>query len=523
MLILADADRLRIDLDQFGKRVLQPSRDRHRAAQRHVEIGQFLRGVSGSGVDRRAGLRHHDLVELGVGETFQQFDGELVGLARGGAVADGDQLDLVLAHQLGKDRQRLVPAPLRLVRIDRAGGNHLAGSVDHRDLDAVAEARIETERRPGAGRRGEQQVAQVLREHAHRFVFRGAAQAKPQIDRQRDENLGAPRPARGVDQPLVAGAALISDAVGAHDAQLVAADRRPRRRIVLLDGEIEDFLALATEQRHHPVRRHLGERLGEFEIVLELRAGFLLAVAHGGFQPAVGPQLLAQRADQVGVLGEALDQDRAGAVERRRSIGDILFGVDERRGACCRFVLRLREQEVGEGFKSGFLGDLRLGAALRLERQIDVFQPPLAVGRHDRRFQRGVELALFAHGIEDHLAALFQLAQIAQPFLQRAQLRVVERAGDFLPIAGDERHGGAAVEQVDRGGDLLFADAEFCGNAGLNGRKQSTGLVVRLNRRGDMGRAGLILQARIARSDDTGDGPRYVVDSVDFVRLVFAR
>ena len=34
VLVLADADRLRLDLDQLGQRVLQPPRDRHRAAQR---------------------------------------------------------------------------------------------------------------------------------------------------------------------------------------------------------------------------------------------------------------------------------------------------------------------------------------------------------------------------------------------------------------------------------------------------------------------------------------------------------
>ena len=41
VLILADADRLRVDLHQFGQRVLQAARDRDRAAQGHVEVGQF--------------------------------------------------------------------------------------------------------------------------------------------------------------------------------------------------------------------------------------------------------------------------------------------------------------------------------------------------------------------------------------------------------------------------------------------------------------------------------------------------
>ena len=61
VLVLADADRLRIDLHQLGQRILQPARDRHRAAQGHVEAGQLLRRIGRGRIDRRAGLRHHDL------------------------------------------------------------------------------------------------------------------------------------------------------------------------------------------------------------------------------------------------------------------------------------------------------------------------------------------------------------------------------------------------------------------------------------------------------------------------------
>ena len=42
VLVLADADRLGIDLDQFGQGILQPPRDRYRATQGDVELRQFL-------------------------------------------------------------------------------------------------------------------------------------------------------------------------------------------------------------------------------------------------------------------------------------------------------------------------------------------------------------------------------------------------------------------------------------------------------------------------------------------------
>ena len=203
------------------------------------------------------------------------------------------------------------------------------------------------------------------------------------------------------------------------------------------------------------------KRLVEIEIVLELLALGLLALAHGRRHQAARPHLLAQAPDQIGVFGKALDQDGARAFERRGDIGDLLFGIDELGGDDLRIVLRLRQQQFGQRLEAGFLGDLGLGAALRLERQIDVFQPPLAVGGHDRGFQRGVELALLADRIEDRDPALFEFAQIGQPLFQRAQLRVVQTAGDFLAVARHERHRGAAVEQFHRRVDLLLADAEF--------------------------------------------------------------
>ena len=61
VLVLADADRLGIDLDEFGERVLQPPCDRGRAAQGYVEVRQFLSRIGRGRIDRGARLRHDDL------------------------------------------------------------------------------------------------------------------------------------------------------------------------------------------------------------------------------------------------------------------------------------------------------------------------------------------------------------------------------------------------------------------------------------------------------------------------------
>ena len=56
VLILADADRLGIDLDQFGQRVLQAARDGDGAAHGQVEIGKLLARDVGGGIDGGAGF-----------------------------------------------------------------------------------------------------------------------------------------------------------------------------------------------------------------------------------------------------------------------------------------------------------------------------------------------------------------------------------------------------------------------------------------------------------------------------------
>ncbi len=462
VLVLADADRFRINLDKLSEGILQAARDRYGAAQGHVEAGQLGRGIGGGGIDRGAGLGDHDLRHLQVGQEFDQLGRELVGLARGGAVADRDQFDVVLLGEFAEDGERLVPLTLRLVRIDHRGRDHLAGRIDHRDLDAGAVAGIETHGGAGARRGREQQVAQIGSEHADRFLLGRLPQPHPQIDAEMDLDLGAPGPARRVHQPLVGRTATVADAEAVHDPQLVdARTGRCRRRILRLERDAQDFFLLSPEQRQDAVGRHLGELLGEIEVVAELGAGFLLAVAHLGGEAAGRPHLLAQRADQVGVLGKTLHQDGACAIERSGGIGDLLVSVDVACRRSERVVLRMRQQHVRERLEARLLGDLGLGAALRLERQIDIFEATLAVCGADRGFERVVELALLADRVEDDGAPLLQLAQVAQALVEGAQLGIVERAGRFLAVAGDEGNRCAAVEQLHGGCDLLCADAEL--------------------------------------------------------------
>ncbi|MPN18535.1 hypothetical protein SDC9_165895 [bioreactor metagenome] len=107
MLVLAHANALGIDLDQLGQRILQAAGNRCRTTQAHVDIRHFLRRKLAGRIDRSPGLAHHHLVNLlvGLGGDLDQIRRQLVGFAAGCAVADGNQIDIVLFHQTGEHGQ----------------------------------------------------------------------------------------------------------------------------------------------------------------------------------------------------------------------------------------------------------------------------------------------------------------------------------------------------------------------------------------------------------------------------------
>jgi hypothetical protein len=130
--------------------------------------------------------------------------------------------------------------------------------------------------------------------------------------------------------------------------------------------------------------------------------------------------------------------------------------------------------------------------------------PGLRVGAVDLRPQLVGELALLLDRGEDGGPPLFELAQVAQALVQRAQLRVVERAGDLLAVPGDKRDGRPAIEQLDGGGDLVAAHPELVGDPlddAAGGRLGGQGL-------GRAGGGGLRSHGRVRpswRSSYTGD------------------
>ncbi len=176
VLVLSDADRLRLDLHELCQRVLQAPRDRHRTAKRHVEVREFPGRKLRDRVDRGARLRDDHLRGLLRQPVAQDPGHHLLGLAAASAVADRDELDALLADQARERRLRPADIALGLERIDRRRIEHLPRRVDHRGLDDGADAGVEGNRRPCPSRRRQQQVPGVAGEDTDRLLLRAAAE-----------------------------------------------------------------------------------------------------------------------------------------------------------------------------------------------------------------------------------------------------------------------------------------------------------------------------------------------------------
>ena len=159
MLILADTDALRIDLDQLRERIHQASADGHRAAHGDVAVRELRARDLGGGVHRGARFVHHH--HRNVAWKSQLAD-EGLRFTPASAVADGDRLHLVLSDQTGEGVGGLAAALLTLIRVDDGVVNEPALCVEHHRFAAGAHTRVDGQHPPLAQRRCEQQLPQVL-------------------------------------------------------------------------------------------------------------------------------------------------------------------------------------------------------------------------------------------------------------------------------------------------------------------------------------------------------------------------
>ena len=380
-----DADRLRLDLDQLGQRVLQPPRDRDRAAQRsRRDPGTPPPPAPRPSRPRRPPPRPSPWSSFSSGHAAPSARPPSLSVSRLAV-----PLPMAISStpcccdKRRERRQRPVPVA-SAARADRSCRCRSTLPVPS------TTATLTPVRMPGSspivgarpGRRGQQQVLEVLREHARSPRPRPRSlQSRQQVAGQRSGQLAAP------GQRARSRAARRRPAARGRRRRRPSAMRRSGRC-----GSASSSSARRGRGRERPPSRRAaspatrcegmslhGSR--EVEVVGELGALGLLALATTGgeHRPRVHSHSRSPPT-QLGVLGDALDQDVARAVERRlasatpfsasRNLAGLRFGSSGGFG----------EQRVGQRLEPGLARDLRLGAPLRLERQVDVLQLDLGLG-----------------------------------------------------------------------------------------------------------------------------------------------
>ena len=132
----------------------------------------------------------------------------------------------------------------------------------------------------------------------------------------------------------VAGPAPVGDPEACGDARARTGSHSRRSALGLSSFDARSRTSSFSPRNSARIRcdGSFAERLGKIEVIGELRALGLLAVANGRDERARCQICSRRRADQFGILGEALDQDGAGALQRLLGVGHALVR-DPRRPA----------------------------------------------------------------------------------------------------------------------------------------------------------------------------------------------
>ena len=302
MLVLSHADGLGVDLHQLGKGVLQPPGDGHGGAEIDVVIGEFLRRKGRGGVNGSA--RFADDHVAGLREGFQQLYGHGLGFPGSGAVADGDVLDAVFAHEDGQGGNGFLLFPLAESGIDHGGGQNLAGGVHHSDLAAVAVSGVKSHGDEALDGGLHQQRLQIQGKIADSARIRPVGQVAAHLPLD-----------GGEDQPLIGVLSGGADKGGDLHGGLQGGTAHQRGALIARENDVglENALFFAPVHGEDLMIQHPGDGLGE--IVIELVNAVGLRVLGGGAgQHSPAHHQLPQRLADVGVVGKIFGNDVIGTL-----------------------------------------------------------------------------------------------------------------------------------------------------------------------------------------------------------------
>ena len=279
MLILTDADGFRVDLDELGEWVLQAAGDGRRASLTNVKVRELLGSELARGVDGGSCLVDDYVGEVPVEvrtcaarrrlalELFDEVNDDLLGLARCGAVADGDDVDVIFVHKFFQGVFG-IPDFFVICRSCRENDHRIkdfARRIDNSQFAPCAEGGIPAEDAFACNGRLHQQLCQVLAEDRDgSFLGVGSHLAADVVlDRRGDEALVG---VAGSFLQVLAGHGMLRYADLEVQVGLDVFDRS-------LDPEAEDFFLLAAVHREDAVTGDVFERL--VVVVVVFVNGFL--------------------------------------------------------------------------------------------------------------------------------------------------------------------------------------------------------------------------------------------------------
>ncbi len=201
-----------------------------------------------------------------------------------------------------------------------------------------------------------------------------------------------------------------------------------------------------------------GEGIITFVHALFIRGAFDLFGAQAGkFE-----RPLTRGGADTGIVADDFSHDVARALQGFLGAGNLL--VDK---LLCNFFGGTRvlfQDQFGQRIQALFTCEHGARAAFLFVRRVQVFER----GHGDRGGDGGAQLvrefALLFNGCKDGGAPFIQRAQADEFVREDADLFVVERAGHFLAVTGNERDGVAFVKEVDDSRHLRRLDVKLGGD-----------------------------------------------------------
>ena len=451
MLVLADPDRLGVDLDQLGQGVHQPPADGDAPPDGNILVGKLLPGRLGGRVNGSAALVDHD--HLDVPGQIEAAD-ERFGLSAGRPVADGDGFDSKTIAPLSDPGSGLFGAFLGQQKNGIVMDQFPLGvEADH--LAPGPKTRIDGQDPFSAKRRGQKELAEVFGKDPDGFLvglfFR--LQANLGLHRRRKE-------------PFVA---VLHGQLNLPGGRPFPLDEKmfqdPQRPLFGRNGpEDKETLLFPPAQGQDPVGGRAGHGLFPVEIIPVFDP--FLFPTRDDFRPKhrLRGEIITHPGPGGFILADPFGDDVAGPGQGLFRRGHSLFGIDVGQSLGVEVQLSLIKKAAGQRLQSFFPGDGGPGPAFGPEGQINILQDGQGLGGLDFLLQGLRELPSFFHGLENGIPALVQLQELTHPVPDHGNSHLIQGPGGFLPVAGDKGDRGPAVQEVGRGLYLSGGQTQFLGN-----------------------------------------------------------